>query len=155
MDETNNIQTPSTEPPTDNGAAVPPDINPPDPEAERLRAENIELKIQIRMRDARERMTELLAAAEANSPDLLFASVKGDLQFADNGELENAAALVARLRARFPEQFGRRPNTASIDAGAGTGAQRPFISAETLARMTPAQIQKLDWAEVRQVLSER
>ena len=30
-----------------------------------------------------------------------------------------------------------------------------WTEAETLARMTPAQIQKLDWAEVRQVLSER
>jgi|SRR5687768_14053216 len=151
MDDTNNIQTPSTEP----FQSVPPDINPPDPEAERLRAENIELKNSIRMRDARERMTELLEAAEANSPDLLFASVKDDVQFSDHGELENAAALVARLKARFPEQFGHRTNAASIDGGAGTGAPRQYISAETLARMTPAQIQKLDWAEVRQVLSEK
>ena len=151
MDDTNNIQTPSTEPQT----VVPTDINPPDPEAERLRAENIELKNSIRMRDARERMNELLTEAEANSPDLLFGAVKDDLQFADDGKLENAAALVARLKTRFPEQFGRRTNTASIDGGAGTGIQRSFISAETLARMTPAQIQKLDWAEVRQVLSEK
>ena len=151
MDDTNNIPTPSTEPPP-----VPPDINPSDPETERLRAENNELKLQIRTRDARERMTELLKAAEANSPDLLFGAVKDDLHFSGDGELENAAALVARLKSRFPEQFGRRTtNTASIDGGAGTGAPRSFISAETLARMTPAQIQKLDWAEVRQVLSER
>lgn len=151
MDDTNNIQTPSTEPP----AAVPTDINPPDPEAERLRAENIELKNSIRMRDARERMTELLEAAEANSPDLLFAAVRDDLQFADDGELENAAVLVDRLKRRFPEQFGRRTIAASIDAGAGTTAPRSSISAETLSRMTPSQIQKLDWAEVRQVLGER
>ena len=82
MDDTNNIQTPSTEP----LVSVPPDINPPDPEAERLRAENIELKNSIRMRDARERMTDLLAAAEANSPDLL-SRPSDTLQFADDGEL--------------------------------------------------------------------
>jgi hypothetical protein len=151
MDDTNNIQTPSTEP----LLVVPPDTNPPDPEAERLRAENIELKQEIRMRDARERMIEQLEAAEANSPELLFGAVKDDLQFSGDGELENAAALLARLKARFPEQFGRRTNAASIDGGAGTGARRQYISAETLARMKPAQIQKLDWAEVRQVLSEK
>ena len=151
MDDTNNIQTPSTEPPD----AVPTDINPPDPETERLRAENIELKRAIRTRDARNRLNELLNAAEAHSPELLIESVAGDLQFSDAGELENAAALVDRLKRRFPEQFGRRTNAASIDAGAGTSAPRQLISAETLSRMTPAQIQKLDWAEVRQVLSER
>ncbi len=151
MDDTNNIQTPSTEP----LESVPPDINPPDPETERLRAENIELKNAIRTRDARHRLNELLHAAEAHSPELLIESIASDLQFSDAGELENAAALIDRLKRRFPEQFGRRPNAASIDGGAGTGAPRQLISAETLSRMTPAQIQKLDWAEVRQILSER
>lgn len=150
MDDTNNIQTPTTEP----QPAVPPDINPPDPEAERLRAENIELKTEIRMRDARERMTELLEAAEANSPELLFGAVREDLQFSDDGELQNAAALVDRLKRQFPEQFGRPRPAPSIDASAGTG-RTPLLSAESLARMTPEQIQKLDWVEVRSILSGR
>ncbi|MGD9590578.1 MAG: hypothetical protein AB7Q37_11280 [Pyrinomonadaceae bacterium] len=153
MDDTNNLTTPSTEPPTENGAAVPPDINPPDPEAERLRAENTELKQEIRIRDARERMTELRAAAEAASPDLLFDAVRGELQFSDDGELQNAAALLARLKTRFPEQFERKPPVGSIDGGAGTGSPRQPVSAAMLGRMTPAQIQKLDWAEVKRVLS--
>lgn len=148
MDDTNNIQTPSTEP----IESVPSEINPPDPEAERLRAENIELKTEIRMRDARERIGELLRAAEAHSPELLFASVKDDLQFSDDGDLQNASALVDRLKKRFPEQFGARRPAPSIDGGAGTG-RTPLLSAESLARMTPAQIQKLDWAEVRRALS--
>lgn len=151
MDDTNNIQTPSTEP----RPAVPPEINTPDPEAERLRAENIELKNAIRLRDARERLDELLEAAEAHSPDLLFGSVKEDLQFSDEGELQNAAALVERLKKQFPEQFGARRPAPSIDGAAGTGSRRHLLSAETLSSMTPAQIQKLDWAEVRRVLSER
>lgn len=151
MEDTNNIQTPSTEPPD----AVPPDINPPDPEAERLRAENLELKNTIRMRNAREQMTELLRAAEAHSPDLLFDSVKNDLQFSPDGELLNASALIERMKGRFPEQFGTRRATPSIDGGAGKAAQTQLISAEALARMTPAQIQKLDWAEVKRVLAER
>ncbi len=151
MDDTNNIQTPSTEP----QPAVPPDINPPDPEAERLRAENIELKNAIRMRDARERVTGLLEAAEAVSPELLFGAVRGELEFSDDGELQNAAALVDKLKRQFPEQFGRPRHAASIDAAAGTGSRTQPLTAESLARMTPEQIQKLDWAEVRRVLGGR
>lgn len=149
MDDTNNIQTPSTEP----QPAVPSEINTPDPETERLRAENIELRNSIRMRDARERIDEMLRAAEAHSPDLLFASVEDDLQFSDDGELQNAAALIDRLKRRFPEQFGARRTVPSIDGAAGSGGQA-LLSAETLGRMTPAQIQKLDWAEVRRVLND-
>lgn len=107
------------------------------------------------MRDARTRIGELLEAAEAQSPELLFASVKDDLQFSADGELENAAALVDRLKKQFPEQFGARRPAASIDAAAGTGGRSSLLSPETLSRMTPAQIQKLDWAEVRRVLSDR
>lgn len=156
MDDTNNIQTPSTEPPTDYKAAAPTDINPPDPEAERLRAENIELKNTIRTRDAREHINELLRVAEARSPELLFAAIQDDLQFDADGRLANAAALVERLKRSFPEQFGPDARSAgSIDAAAGTGSRPAPISAGILARMTPAQIQKLDWNEVRRVLSER
>ena len=149
MDETNNIQTITTEPED----TVLSTTNTPDPEIERLRAENIELRNTARLRDARERMADLLRAADAHSPELLFDSVKNDLQFTDDGELQNAAALVERMKRRFPEQFGKRQPTGSIDGGAGTGSRTQMISAETLARMTPAQIQKLDWAEVRRILS--
>lgn len=157
MEDTNNIQTQSTGTEAAAEAVVDPtDSNPIDPEAERLRAENDDLKNAIRVREARDRIGDLLRAADAHSPELLFASVKEDLQFSDGGELQNAAALVDRLKRRFPEQFGPRPAApASIDGGAGHLAPTRFISAETLGRMTPAQIQKLDWAEVRRVLSER
>jgi hypothetical protein len=147
MDDTNNIQTPSKEPPE----AVPPDINQPDPEAERLRAENLELKQKIRMRDARERMIELLEAAEATSPDLLFAAVRNRLQFSDDGELQNAAALVQRLKERFPGYFGRTPAVGTIDAAAGN-SETP-LTPEMLRNMTPEQIARLDWNDVRAALS--
>ncbi|MGD9563566.1 MAG: hypothetical protein AB7F88_01640 [Pyrinomonadaceae bacterium] len=150
MSDTNKTHTPSTEP----AAAVPSEINLPDPDAERLRAENAELKNAMRVSGARERIGELLRVAEAHSPELLFASVVSDLQFSDDGELQNASALVDRLKRQFPEQFGHRPRAHSIDGGAGASAPS-LISAEALSHMTPAQIQKLDWAEVRRVLSGR
>jgi len=155
MKDTNTIKTQQTGTAANETCAVPPKINTPDPEAEGLRAENIELKSSIRQRDARERIGQLLAAADARSPELLFTSVKDDLQFSGDGELQNAAALVERLKKTFPEQFGRPVPTGTVDGGAGTAARAPFLSVESLARMTPSQIQKLDWAEVRRVLSDR
>ena len=155
MNDKNNIQTQTTEPPPAHGPAVSPDNHLHDPEAERLRAENTELKNSIRFRDARERIGQLLAAADARSPELLFDSIKADLQFSGEGELQNAAALIERLKKTFPEQFGRPHPAGSIDAAAGTASKTPFLTAEALARMTPAQIQKLDWADVRRVLSDR
>lgn len=154
MNDTHNEETPTTEHDASNEQSIPPDINQYYPEVERLRAENEQLKNTIRTRDAREIVTEMLQAAEARSPELLFAAVKDELQFSDDGQLRNAAELADGLRSRFPEQFGAKHTTPSIDGGAGTGGDggRPPLSAESLARMTPGQIRKLDWSEVRRTL---
>jgi hypothetical protein len=116
-----------------------------------LQAENETLRATIRQAEAHRRITGELAKAGARSPELLFASVRGDLQFAGDGSVVNTAALVARLRAQFPEQFGfDRP--APIDGGAGFAAP-PQLTKETLPKMRPAEIAALDWADVRRVLA--
>ena len=118
---------------------------------ERLATENAELKTAVRVAAAKEQITASLARAGARSPALLFDAAKGDLQFADDGQLANSAAIVERLTRDFPEQFGtERP--ASIDAGAGRVAA-PALTKEALSRMSASEIAKLDWGEVRQVLS--
>ena len=118
---------------------------------ERLAAENAELKTAVRLAAAKEQITASLAKAGARSPGLLFDAAKGDLQFAEDGQLANSSAIVERLTREFPEQFGaERP--ASIDAGAGRVAA-PALTKEALSRMSASEIAKLDWAEVRQVLS--
>jgi hypothetical protein len=43
----------------------------------------------------------------------------------------------------------------SIDGGTGTRSPSQLLSAESLSRMSPAQIQKLNWDDVRRVISER
>ncbi len=121
-------------------------------EVERLRSENEKLKLAIRMRDAREALTGELKAAGARSPELLFASASGHLQFDDEGKPTNIAAIAANLKQNFPEQFGSFPPS-SIDAGAGAGKQNNFLTREALARMKPAEIARLDWNDVRQVLA--
>lgn len=120
---------------------------------EELRHENEQLKTTIRMTAAHRQITGELAKAGARSPELLFESIKADLQFSDDGTAQNAAALVERLKRNFPEQFGYERPTSSIDAGAGRTAV-PQLTKETLAKMKPAEIAELDWADVKRVLAE-
>jgi hypothetical protein len=116
-----------------------------------LQAENEQLKATIRLDAAHRQITGELQKAGARSPELLFDSVKGELQFADDGTLENAAALVDKLKASFPEQFGA-DTPQSIDAGSGQMAT-PRLTRDALKRMTPSEIAELDWNDVRRVLA--
>jgi len=125
-----------------------------DARIEPLRAENEQLRQMMKIRDAKDEMTDALRAAGARSPGLLFAYAVDDLQFDEQGRVANSAALVEKLRGSFPEQFGRDA-VPRIDAGAGGGAQTNYLTKEILAKMKPAEIAKLDWAEVRRVLSEK
>jgi hypothetical protein len=130
---------------------------PPTPEnsaeLDELRRENEELKQAGRLRTARYRMTTELKTAGARSPDLMFDAAISEVQYDDAGEPVNVAALVAELKTKFPEQFGGGTASGSIDAGAGSGSRPSFLTPETLARMKPNEIAKLDWAEVRSVLT--
>jgi len=125
----------------------------PADEIETLRAENESLRAAARVREARDRMTASLAAAGARSPELLFEAAKDLIQFGEDGSPQNAEALVADLKRQFPEQFGGFSPQPSIDGGAGAGGTAPALTKEALARMTPAEIARLDWAAVRQVLA--
>lgn len=137
---------------------IPPAEPPADPaqaDAERLtrlETENGELRSAIRAANARGQITERLRQMGARSPGLLFEAVKGDLQFADDDSPANAEALAKQLAKQFPEQFGTDAPHASIDGGAGRAAA-PALTKEALAKMTPAEIAKLDWAAVREVLA--
>jgi len=116
-------------------------------------AETEELRNSIRMRDARDELTAALQKAGARSPELLFGSAKESLQFDGEGKVTNSAALVEQLKRNFPEQFGVE-HPASIDGGAGRASDTGYLTKEKLAMMSAHDIAKLDWQEVRRVLSE-
>src|SRR6478672_5763292 len=120
-----------------------------------LRAENEKLKESLRLRDAHDTLKQKLKQAGARTPKLLLEAAKHALKFTAEGMLENAHEVVDDLIDRFPEQFGQdtspQPHT-SIDAGSGRTAH-PTLTREALAKMKPEQIAKLDWADVRRVLS--
>jgi len=131
---------------------VTPDVSESNAEADMLRSENDQLRHAIRMRDAREALTKELNAANARSPQLMFESVRGEIQFDRDGRPSNIAAITADLKQKFPEQFGS-DQPASIDAGVGRANQNNFLTREALAKMTPQEIAQLDWNDVRSVLS--
>jgi hypothetical protein len=120
-------------------------------ELKALLAENEQLKSAIRLSEAERQLTTELTRAGARSPRLMFDAVKGELRFGEDGTVEDAAELIDRLKQSFPEQFGQ-PAQHSIDAGAGV-ANRQHLTRASLARMKPAEIAALDWAEVRRVLA--
>jgi hypothetical protein len=118
---------------------------------ELLKNENARLRSIVRDAAAHRQITAELQRAGARDAELLFAAVRSELQFADDDNLANAAAIVDHLRRTYPQQFGpERP--AQIDAAAGLTAP-PRLSKEALAKMTPAEIAKLDWDTVREILA--
>jgi hypothetical protein len=117
----------------------------------RLQAENADLRAQVRFSEARSSVTAELQRAGARSPALLFDAAKGELEFDDDGKPQNAAVVIQKLKEQYPEQFGGRVPT-GIDAGAGQ-VTPPRLTRSALARMKPAEIAELDWAEVRRVLA--
>ena len=118
--------------------------------------ENEKLKHMMQARNARDAVLLELRSAGAVTPELLTSVIEKDLQFGDNGEPENIAALVDRLKRIYPAQFPAPASTpvAAIDGGAGSGS-RNDLSREALAKMTTAEIAALDWDDVRRVLRSR
>jgi len=147
--------TTNTQPPTENNdAAAENTVSAETETITSLRAEINGLQDELRLIAAREDLVQKLETAGARSPRLLFGTVQEKLQFGDTGKLENAEALVAMIKSELPEQFGAQAAAASIDGGSGTTANIRPLTKETLAKMSPEQISRLDWASVRQVLSQ-
>lgn len=122
-------------------------------QTEQLTTENERLRRELGIEKARRLIMTELTSNGARSPELLFGTLTERLEFDDNGEPANTAALVGELKTKHPEQFGTQTAAAPIDAGAGTTA-KPALTREALGRMKPAEIAKLDWAAVREVLSQ-
>jgi hypothetical protein len=131
----------------------PPQVGGEAADLETLRAENEALRQALRTREARDQITASLRAAGARSPELMFAAAKESLQFGEDGAVQNAEAVVGELKRKFPEQFGGVFPHPSIDGGAGASVSANVLTKESLARMKPAEIARLDWESVKQILA--
>lgn len=121
-------------------------------ELELLKKQNAELLAGMRLRDAKEEVVAALAAAGNKSPELAFQALKAELKFDDAGKLINTKALIEGLKTNYPEQFGEAKPGETIDGGAGQEGKGEKLTAEKLAAMTPDEINKLDWNEVKAVM---
>lgn len=124
-------------------------------ELERIKKENEELRASNRLRDARDEVVAALSQAGNKSPELAFNAIKGDLKFDDAGKLLNSKDLIENLKTSYPEQFGTEKPDTGIDAGAGQKGGGEKITKESLAKMTPEEVNKLDWAEVSKVMAAK
>ncbi|MBA2380237.1 MAG: hypothetical protein H0V76_11755 [Blastocatellia bacterium] len=84
--------------------------------------------------------------AEADQPTLASPESNSELDELRH-EIEELKTAISR------SQYTAPPPPASIDAGAGSGRTPGYLTAESLSRMTAAEIAKLDWEEVRTVLA--
>ena len=133
-------------------AAETPPVPESNAEVETLRVENEKLKGEIRSGKARAALAKEFTVSGARSPELLIAAAEKEIQFDDDGEPVNIAAVIVKMTQHYPEQFGT-DKPASIDAGAGRSSQTSFLTREALSKMKPEEIARLDWNEVRSVLS--
>jgi hypothetical protein len=121
-------------------------------EDERKDAELQDLRSQLQMRDAKDQVTAALEKAGVRSADLMWKAIRGDLVFGPDGKLTNLDGLLKDLTADYPDEFGVRKPSESIDASdKGKGGET--LTREKLAKMTPAEINTLDWNDVRKVMS--
>ncbi|MFL6469143.1 MAG: hypothetical protein ACJ72Z_14390 [Pyrinomonadaceae bacterium] len=133
-------------------AAEQPIVSESNAELETLRQQNEELKKEIRLGKARAALNAELTASGAHSPELLIAAAEKEIQFDEDGEPANIAAVISKLTQNYPSQIGPE-QPMSIDAGAGRMNQGNFLTRESLAKMKPEEIRRLDWETVRQVLA--
>ncbi len=104
------------------------------------------------MRDAKDDVVAALEKAGTKATGLMWNAIKGDLEFDDKGKLTNLDSLVKDLQAEYPEQFGIPKPGESIDA-AGKPVGGNALTKEKLAKMTPTEISKLPWDEVKKVMA--
>lgn len=124
-------------------------------EDERKNKEILTLRTTINMGNAQNDVIKALAKENAKVPMLLFNVKKGELKFDDNGKLTNLAEVITDLKSEYADQFGvEKPNT-PIDAGAGTIVDGKPLTKEMLAKMSPTEINALDWNAVQQVLAAK
>lgn len=123
-------------------------------EEERTKAEMDDLRLQIKERDARDAVNVAAAKLGVKNSSLVYKLVKDDLEFDDKGKISNLAEVFDSAKTEYPDLFDTKPNQ-SIDAGAGTTKTGDVLTKEKLAKMTPAEINALDWNDVQKVLTAK
>ena len=121
-------------------------------ENERLKKELEERRNASRMRDAKDAGVEALKKAGARSPELLWKTIQSDIDFDEKGGIKNLDTLVTGLKDEYADQFGETKPVDGIDAGKGKPSGEG-LTREKLEKMTPAEINELDWADVSKVMA--
>jgi hypothetical protein len=123
-------------------------------ETERLKKENEELRAANRLRDAKDTAIDALTKAGARSPELLWKTLQGDIEFADDGKIKNLDTLVTGLKTDYADMFGEAKPDTTVDGGAGQGGgggAKKFTK-EAIEKMSTKEINE-NWEEVSKALA--
>ena len=77
-----------------------------------------------------------------------------NLQAAVTGEIAEMRSELARLSQRVDQRLDSSAALPPIDGGAGSRQASSTLTKEALARMKPADISRLNWADVKEVLKQ-
>lgn len=112
-----------------------------------------ELEADRRLTSAKEETIAALTKEGAQSPELLWKTMKGDLEFDDAGKLKNLDTLVTSLKSDYTEMFGEKKPEGGADGGKGQKGEEGTLTKEKLEKMSPAAINELDWKDVSKVMA--
>lgn len=123
----------------------------PETETPDLAAENATLRTRVREMAASQALNAALEKAGVTATSLVTKALIADVQFDDADAPVNVAALIAKARGEFPAVF-RSDAANGIDARVASPPPER-LTREMLKKMSPAEIAKLDWEQVRAALS--
>lgn len=125
-------------------------------ELEKIKKENEELREANRLRDAKDSVVEALTKAGGRSNELLWKAIKDDLEFDDKGNVKNLDTLLTSLKTDYADQFGEPKPGETIDGGAGgEAANAGKLTAAQLEKMTPQEVSKLPWDDVKAAMTAK
>lgn len=116
-----------------------------------LAAENAVLRTRVREMAASQALNAALEKAGVAATSLVTKALIADVQFDDADAPVNVAALIAKARGEFPDVF-RNDAVNGIDARVASPPPES-LTREMLKKMSPAEIAKLEWEQVRAALS--
>lgn len=112
-----------------------------------------ELEAERRLTSAKDEVIAALTKANAQSPELLWKTLQGDLEFDDAGKVKNLDTLVTGLKTDYAEMFGEKKPEGGADGGAGQGGGETTLTLEKVNKMSASEINE-NWDEVSKVLAK-
>lgn len=113
-----------------------------------------ELEADRRLTSAKDETIAALTKEGAQSPELLWKTMKGDLEFDDAGKLKNLDTLVTGLKTDYAEMFGEKKPEGGADGGKGQAGDGTGLTLDKIKTMSTEEVAE-NLEEVHKVLAKQ